>query len=102
MPNNTKQEPRFSKTLPLNGVPAGKEKPEETFGYNYWGGLEAAIAEYVASKMEEHNHPSRFTAKELRLADWMVTQSGILLQTEYCSLDEVAERAERIYSYKHK
>ncbi|MBQ2643666.1 hypothetical protein IJG11_01970 [Candidatus Saccharibacteria bacterium] len=72
---------------------------EREFRYDKWSERESAISEYVGEKMVELHHPEKFTTSELMSAPWMVTQSAILTQTEYHSLDEVAERAAQVYRY---
>lgn len=67
-----------------------------------WDGRESAVANFVADKMIELSHPTRFSSEELRTAEWMPTQSEILHKTGFCSLHELSEYAERTYRYKQR
>ena len=53
--------------------------------------LSSAVVDYVAEHMRQHRR--KFTGKELLRAPWMIPQGTILARTQFCSLEELANKA---------
>lgn len=65
------------------------EKLELKLSYRYT--LSDAVVDYVAKHMKRHKR--KFTSEELLRAPWMVPQSIILVKTQFCSLEELSDKA---------